>query len=57
MRRMASLIFLCATDSVLTLFIELQPGTLIKDEYFTLFEAVGAIEVHDLQAYGELFHD
>ena len=24
---------------------QLQPGQLVKDEYFTLFEAVGAIEV------------
>ena len=25
---------------------QLQPGQLVKDEYFTLFEAVGAIEVN-----------
>jgi len=24
---------------------QLQPGQLVKDEYFTLFEAVGALEV------------
>lgn len=24
---------------------QLQPGELVKDEYFTLFEAVGALEV------------
>ena len=26
----------------------LQPGQLIKDEYFTLFEAVGALEVRPM---------
>jgi hypothetical protein len=27
------------------LFPELKTGQLVKDEYFTLFEAVGALEV------------
>lgn len=25
---------------------QLPPGELVKDEFFTLFEAVGALEVH-----------
>lgn len=29
----------------LTTFTELRSGELVKDEFFTLFEAVGALEV------------
>ena len=35
----------CHFVSPLTSGVELQTGELIKDEWFTLFEAVGALEV------------
>lgn len=40
-------IFMALAALLLTtsLFLELNTGQLVKDEYFTLFEAVGALEV------------
>ena len=34
---------------------QLQPGELVKDEYFTLFEAVGAIEVNSITLHVRCF--
>ncbi|PYI36932.1 Mak10-domain-containing protein [Aspergillus indologenus CBS 114.80] len=39
--------YMWCTDDLIPSEIELRTGQLVKDEYFTLFEAVGALEIMD----------
>lgn len=44
--------YLIAVCRMLTCAIALPTGVLVKDDYFTLFESVGALEVRDGRCHG-----